>query len=149
MIKLFDESYGNASDAEEQKVWELLQSLEVHMNSKGMKTAIYYNRSEQVVPGSQQEKKFASLKDKTSGKLKFYAKEDQFETNDFYFFLAKVILDALIVNLPHLKALQSNDSESRDKSVFIHYMTELLKCKSTIRYKSIISDFKSFSFFNV
>ena len=117
------------------------------MNSEGMKTAIFYKQSEEIVPGSQQEKKFASLKDKTSGKLKFYAKEDQFETNGFYFFLAKVILDALIVKLPHLKALQSSDSESTDKSVFIHYMTELLKCKSALRYKSIISDFKSFSFF--
>lgn len=161
---MFDENVGSATDADEQRVRNLLQSMQVHTNSSGsMKTVIQHKPTGECVPGSYQEKLFACLREEVthdddddemtaSSIIKFLAKEDQLNSDDFYYYLAKVVLESLIAQIPHLKVFGGHAQDDNDlmaKCDFVFIVSKLLKCSSKDQYESIVAHFKSFSFFSL
>lgn len=100
-------------------------------------TEVFDQRTSQVVNGRKLQKKFSCLKSKDV--IKVFARNDQRETYDFYFYLAECILESL---LPFSKSLHGIRLGKFGITIF-----KLLKCESISEYSQIISSHESISFF--
>lgn len=132
MIEILNENEGNKNK-------DILQPIEIYTGLKEIRTCFRDKRTGQVISNSEQEKKFFCLKE--DGKIKFYSIYGSEDSDEYYFMLSEVILEALISKQPNLKKL--NHYLKIDRR-FLYVVNKMLKSKSTTNYKSIILDYKSF-----
>ena len=143
-MKYLDESFAVENEDDEEKASEVIKSIEVYTNLNEIKTCFRDKRSGKVISNSEREKKFACLKE--DAKIKFCSRIGTSDSDEYYFFLSEVILEALQSKLPQLKNLNVNAKIQRH---FVFVVNKLLKSHSKTDYISIVSDYKSFSLFSI
>lgn len=144
LIKYLDESFAVENEDDEEKATEVMRSIEVYTNLNEIKTCFQDKRSGEVISNSEREKKFVSLKEDRT--IKFCARKGTDDSDEYYFCLSEVILEALQSKLPQLKNLNVNAKIQRH---FVFVVNKLLKSHAKTDYNSIVSDYKSFSLFSI
>ena len=126
-------------NVDKESVRGVLKSFRV-LWQENITTEVHDQRIGKVVSGRRLQKKFSCVKSKEV--IKVFARNDQKETDDFYFYLAECILESL---LPLSKSLESLHGIRLAKFGFT--ISKLLKSESFSEYSQIISSHESISFF--
>lgn len=145
-ISQLDGNFGLKKETQDVKtLQDLMDKFLIYTDLDEIKTCFYDKRNGQMINDSEREKIFVCLKSGEDGKIKFYVKRGNMDTEDYYFYFAETILESVQDKFAHLHELRSNAKTGRR---FLFLITKLLKCETTDEYITIIANYKSNSFFN-
>lgn len=127
----------------------MFKVFRIYTDLDNIKTCFIDKRNGKRVTNSLSEKKLVCLKETNNGEfseIKLFVVKGSKNSDEYFFYLAEAILESLQVKLMHLKQLQNEPKAERR---FVFLLGKLIKCESSDMYDSIISEYKSFSFFYV
>lgn len=127
LIQSFDEDFSTLREDDESIVRSVFGKIEIHVALKKMVTGIYDKRSESFRENYEREKHFACSREESTQTIRLYCKESEINTDDFYFYLGELILDALFAELPDVALFKTNDERKRR---FLFELIKLLRFES-------------------